>query len=75
MDLYEGRLQDYSFPMPFGLQEILILVAIVIVVFGAKRLPDIARALGKSVKSFRKGLEGKEEKKPEKDVTPPKDEA
>jgi sec-independent protein translocase protein TatA len=40
--------------MGLGWQELLIIFLIVLLVFGAKRIPDIARSLGKATKEFRK---------------------
>ena len=40
----------------FGGQEILVIMAAVLVLFGAKRLPDLARSLGQGVKEFRKSV-------------------
>lgn len=40
-----------------GFGELLIILAIVLVVFGAKRLPEIARSMGQSVAEFKKGIE------------------
>lgn len=39
-----------------GYQELLIILLIVLVLFGAQRLPDLARSLGSSVKEFKKGI-------------------
>ena len=39
-----------------GAQELLIILVIVLVLFGANRLPDLARSLGSSVKEFKKGV-------------------
>ena len=39
-----------------GMGELLIILAIVLIVFGAKRLPEIARSFGKSVSEFKKGI-------------------
>ncbi|MFO7653158.1 MAG: twin-arginine translocase TatA/TatE family subunit [Candidatus Krumholzibacteriia bacterium] len=36
-----------------GWQELLIILVIVLLVFGPKRLPDIAESMGKSIKKFR----------------------
>jgi sec-independent protein translocase protein TatA len=36
--------------------EILILLAIVLLFFGAKRIPELARSLGKGTREFRKGM-------------------
>lgn len=43
----------------FGLrgQELLIVLVIVVIIFGARKLPDLARSLGASAKEFRKGIE------------------
>ena len=44
-----------------GLWQILIVVLIIALVFGAKKIPEIARALGRSSGEFKKGLrEGNE---------------
>ena len=43
--------------MPFGGLELLILLAIILMFFGAKRIPELARSLGKGSREFRKGLE------------------
>ena len=37
-------------------QELLIVLLIVLLVFGARKLPDLARSLGASAKEFRKGI-------------------
>lgn len=37
--------------------ELLIIVAVVILLFGAKKLPDLARSIGASAKEFKKGVE------------------
>ena len=43
-------------------QELLIVLLIVLLIFGARKLPDLARSLGASAKEFRKGVsEGSEE--------------
>ena len=56
--------------MNFGMTEILIIALIIIFLFGAKKLPELARSLGSSVKSFKKGIEesrdSDDQKNPEK---------
>lgn len=45
-----------------GYQELLLILLIVLVLFGASRLPELARSLGSSVKEFKKGVaEAKED--------------
>jgi sec-independent protein translocase protein TatA len=52
----------------FGLPEIIVILVIVLVIFGAGKLPDVAGALGKSIANFKRAAEGKDEIeiKPEK---------
>jgi sec-independent protein translocase protein TatA len=40
----------------FQAQELLIVLLIVLLIFGARKLPDLARSLGASAKEFRKGV-------------------
>ena len=44
-----------------GTTELIIVLVIVLVLFGPKRLPQLGKSLGKTVKSMRDGLEGKDE--------------
>src|SRR6266436_1813059 len=45
-----------------GSQELLVILVIVLILFGANRLPQLARSLGSSMKEFKKGIdEGKGE--------------
>ena len=39
-----------------GYQELLLILVIVLILFGAQRLPDLARSLGGSIKEFKKGV-------------------
>jgi len=45
----------------FGMPELIVVLAIVLVVFGAGRLPEIGGAIGKSIRNFKKASDGKEE--------------
>ena len=45
----------------FGLPEMIILLVIVLVVFGAGKLPQIGSAFGKSIRNFKKASDGKDE--------------
>lgn len=38
-----------------GATEILIILLVVIVLFGSKKIPDLARSLGRSINEFKKG--------------------
>ncbi len=51
----------------FGMGELIIILLIVLVLFGASKLPEIGKALGKAIKEFRKA--GKEIKDDIEEVT------
>lgn len=53
-----------------GLQEALLIVLLIVLVFGARRLPELGSGLGKAIKNFKAGVTGKDEI----DVTPKKEE-
>ena len=40
-----------------GYQELLVILVIVLIFFGANKLPDLARSLGSSMKEFKKGVQ------------------
>lgn len=46
-----------------GMWEALILLAVVMLLFGGKKLPELAKSMGKSITSFKKGLKEDEENK------------
>ncbi|MFQ5693595.1 MAG: twin-arginine translocase TatA/TatE family subunit, partial [Nitrospinota bacterium] len=48
-----------------GMTELMIILIIVLVVFGARKLPEIGAGLGKGIKSFKSGVSGKDEEKEE----------
>ena len=47
-----------------GSQELLVILVIVMVLFGANRLPQLARSLGSSLKEFKKGLDAAQAEEP-----------
>lgn len=48
---------------PLGLPEMLIILAIVILIFGANRLPELGKGIGAGIKNFKSSMkEGTEEK-------------
>lgn len=55
----------------FSVQDSLVILAIVLVLFGGKRLPEIASGMGKAIKGFKKEIS----KPDEIEITPEKDDA
>ncbi|AZI23429.1 twin-arginine translocase TatA/TatE family subunit [Chryseobacterium taklimakanense] len=47
---------------PFGFKEILIIALIIIVLFGAKRIPELFRGVGSGIKEFKDAV--KDDEKP-----------
>jgi len=45
----------------FGAPELIIVLVVIVFLFGAKKLPDLASSMGKSIKEFRKATEEEEE--------------
>lgn len=55
-----------------GWQELIIILVIILVIFGPKRLPEVGRSLGKGIREFRKSTtEIKEQLTEEKQEPPP----
>ena len=50
--------------MAIGIPEILIILVIVLILFGPKKLPELARAVGNATREYRKGVAGQKPKKP-----------
>jgi len=48
-----------------GVPELLLILVIVVLIFGAGRLPEVGAALGKAIREFRHATEG--EKEPDED--------
>ena len=46
----------FAFIRNLGTPELLIILVVVLLLFGAKKLPDLARSLGQSAKEFREGI-------------------
>jgi len=43
-----------------GLQEILVIAFIILLLFGGKKIPELMKGLGKGVKNFKDGMDGKD---------------
>jgi sec-independent protein translocase protein TatA len=45
-----------------GMPELLVILAIIIVIFGANRLPGLGRGIGSAIKNFKDGMKEEENK-------------
>ncbi len=43
-----------------GLPELLLILAIVLIFFGGRRIPEVMRGLGEGIRSFKEGMHGPE---------------
>ena len=48
-----------------GTWEIIVIVLVVLLLFGGKKIPELMHGVGKGVKSFKDGMNGLEEPKPD----------
>ncbi len=44
----------------FGPAELLVIVAIIVILFGASKIPALGKGLGEGIRNFKKGLSGDE---------------
>ena len=49
-----------------GMQELLVILLICLLIFGASRLPEIGRSMGKTISEFKKGLKEDSGQDPDK---------
>ncbi|MCR5445021.1 MAG: twin-arginine translocase TatA/TatE family subunit [Bacteroidales bacterium] len=49
-----------------GTWEIILIVLVVLLLFGGKKIPELMKGLGKGVKSFKDGVNGVDDKKEDK---------
>jgi sec-independent protein translocase protein TatA len=52
--------------MPFGIgpAELIILLIVVLLLFGAKRVPEIGRSVGKGMREFKEAVTGRDDERP-----------
>ena len=53
--------------MRIGMTEIIIIALVVLLLFGGKKIPELMSGLGKGVRSFKNGMDGKDEKPADKE--------
>ena len=59
-----------TYPLMIGTWEIVAIVAVVVLLFGGKKIPELMKGIGKGVKSFKQGMNEVEKEIKEIDDTP-----
>lgn len=54
-----------------GFGEMILIFAVLLLFFGAKRLPEIASGMGRGIRDFKRSLNGLEEPPANNQITPP----
>ena len=49
-----------------GMGELLVILAIVLLIVGARRLPELARSLGKAIREFQQAVKGRQQDRGDK---------
>ncbi|HUK92084.1 MAG TPA: twin-arginine translocase TatA/TatE family subunit [Blastocatellia bacterium] len=55
-----------------GFPELMVILIIIIILFGSRRIPEVARGLGEGIRSFKTGLHGDEHRDQAEDKQPTK---
>ncbi len=45
-----------TYPLMIGTWEIVVIVAVIVLLFGGKKIPELMKGIGKGVKSFKEGM-------------------
>lgn len=62
-------METVGFIQNIGVGQLLLILVIVLLLFGSRKLPDLARSLGSSMKELRKGMSDNDDKKAESSQT------
>ncbi len=56
---------------PVGPTELILIILIIVIIFGARKLPELGKSLGEGIKNFRKSISPKEKEPPPDKPQPP----
>jgi sec-independent protein translocase protein TatA len=54
-----------------GFPELLVILGVAVLLFGGKKIPELAKGLGEGIRNFKTALKGDPEKPPSAEVVPP----
>lgn len=54
----------FAYIQNIGVPSLILILVVVLIIFGPGKLPGIGKALGESISSFKKGVQGEDEDKP-----------
>jgi sec-independent protein translocase protein TatA len=60
--LLSEQLKEFTMG-PFSFTELLVVLAVIILLFGSKRIPELAKGLGGGIRGFKDAMQGKDEAK------------
>ena len=55
---------------PLGIPEIVAIIVVILLIFGARRLPEIGSSMGKGIRTFKSALMGDDDKTPREPQQP-----
>lgn len=64
-----------TYPLMFGTWEIVLIVLVILLLFGGKKIPELMKGLGKGVKSFKEGINEVEKEIKDIDTAPAKEDS
>ena len=56
---------------PVGPTELILIILIIVIIFGARKLPELGKSLGEGIKNFKKSIGGKDKDEDTPSDTPP----
>ncbi|MBQ3208132.1 MAG: twin-arginine translocase TatA/TatE family subunit [Bacteroidales bacterium] len=51
----------YPLVFNFGIWEIILIVLVILLIFGGKKIPELMRGIGKGINNFKKGVKGEDD--------------
>lgn len=56
---------------PVGPTELILIILLIVIIFGAKKLPELGKSMGEGIKNFRKSISGKDKEEGNSSDKPP----